>query len=26
VEEVTIERAFRGAEKPSDHVPTVITL
>ena len=26
VEDVTIERAFRGAEKPSDHVPTVITL
>ena len=26
VADVTIERALRGVEKPSDHVPTVITL
>ena len=26
VRDVSIERAFRGAEKPSDHVPTIITL
>ena len=26
VREVTIESALRGADKPSDHVPTVITL